>query len=38
VLDFEDCCAALRSELRSSPSYRVVFDGPGATIFERDAQ
>lgn len=31
----EDCCPALRSSLRNSPDFKVVFDGPGATIFAR---
>ncbi|HET7602507.1 MAG TPA: hypothetical protein VFK36_05775, partial [Gemmatimonadales bacterium] len=28
-----DCCPALRETLAASPDYRVVYDGPGATIF-----
>jgi hypothetical protein len=28
------CCAPLDSALRHDPSYRLVFDGPGATIYE----
>jgi hypothetical protein len=35
--DPEGCCWALRHRLRGDPSYRVVYDGPGATIFERRA-
>lgn len=30
-----ECCAALRASLRTDPRYITVFDGPGATIFER---
>ncbi len=28
----DPCCAALRTSLRSDPDYRVIYDGPGATI------
>ena len=28
------CCAGLRASLRSDPGFRLVYDGPGATIFE----
>ncbi|HEU4758434.1 MAG TPA: hypothetical protein VFT91_00495 [Dehalococcoidia bacterium] len=28
-----DCCAPLRRSLRASPLYRLVYDGPGATVF-----
>jgi hypothetical protein len=28
-----DCCPALRETLRASSRYRLVYDGPGATIF-----
>jgi hypothetical protein len=28
-----DCCAALRETLESSADYRVIYDGPGATVF-----
>jgi len=28
-----DCCPALRETLRESTHYRVIYDGPGATIF-----
>jgi hypothetical protein len=28
------CCGPLDSALRHDPSYRLVFDGPGATIYE----
>jgi hypothetical protein len=28
-----DCCPALRETLMSSPDYRLVYDGPGASIF-----
>lgn len=31
----DECCAALRASLRIDARYRVVFDGPGATVFER---
>jgi len=30
-----DCCAPLRSSLFASPWYRVIYDGPGATVFVR---
>ena len=30
-----DCCAAMRTTLRESPNYQVVYDGPGATIGHR---
>jgi hypothetical protein len=30
-----DCCWPLRSSLRASPSYIVIYDGPGGTIFQR---
>ena len=28
----DDCCAALRTELRQSPRFVMIYDGPGATI------
>jgi hypothetical protein len=28
-----DCCRALRETLHASADYRVIYDGPGATIF-----
>ncbi|MDI7276770.1 MAG: hypothetical protein QME94_12400 [Anaerolineae bacterium] len=31
------CCAGLPASLRSNERYRVVYDGPGATVFEREA-
>jgi hypothetical protein len=31
----EDCCQPLLGDLRASSAYIVVFDGPGAAIFER---
>jgi hypothetical protein len=30
-----DCCSALRQTLAASPAYAIVYDGPGASIFER---
>jgi hypothetical protein len=33
--DRHECCAGLRQALRVDARYRVVFDGPGATVFER---
>jgi hypothetical protein len=30
----QDCCWPLRSALRSDPRYRLVYDGPGGTIFK----
>ena len=30
-----ECCAALRMSLRADDRYKVVFDGPGATVFEQ---
>ena len=35
AVDPQECCAALRAALRADPAYRVVFEGDGATIFER---
>lgn len=35
VNDPNECCAALRASLRADPAYATVFDGPGATIFQR---
>ncbi len=32
--DPDECCAALRAALRSDTHYSVVYDGPGATIFQ----
>jgi hypothetical protein len=29
------CCAALRSSLAADPRYRLIYDGPGATVFAR---
>jgi hypothetical protein len=29
----DDCCPALRETMHQSSTYRVVYDGPGATIF-----
>jgi len=31
----EDCCQPLLTDLRRSEAYELVFDGPGAAIFER---
>jgi hypothetical protein len=28
-----DCCTALRETINSSPNYRLIYDGPGATVF-----
>jgi hypothetical protein len=33
-VDPDECCAALRGDLRADDRYKVVFDGDGATIFE----
>jgi hypothetical protein len=33
----KDCCAALRSSLQRDSRYVVVYDGPGASVFERAA-
>ena len=33
--DGEGCCTALRASMRLGTLYRVVYDGPGATIAER---
>ncbi len=30
-----DCCPGLRATLVASPRYRLVYDGPGASILER---
>jgi hypothetical protein len=30
------CCDALRAGLRADSAYKVVYDGPGGTIFERE--
>jgi len=35
--DQGDCCSILRRSLRASPRYVVLYDGPGATIFAREA-
>jgi hypothetical protein len=32
-LSASDCCPALRETLMSSTDYRVMYDGPGATVF-----
>lgn len=32
----QDCCITLRTSLRYDANYRVIYDGPGGTIFERD--
>jgi hypothetical protein len=37
VGDAEGCCWALRHALRSDPGYTTVYDGPGASVFERRA-
>jgi hypothetical protein len=29
------CCSTLRLALRSDPAYKLVYDGPGATVFQR---
>lgn len=34
-LDPDECCAALRNDLRRDARYEVVFDGEGATVFRR---
>lgn len=28
-----DCCTALRETLRASPNYRLIYEGPGASIY-----
>ncbi len=35
VTSAPDCCTALRQTLRESGSFEIVYDGPGASIFER---
>jgi hypothetical protein len=35
VISAPDCCVALRQTLRQSDSFGIVYDGPGASIFER---
>lgn len=35
VMSAEDCCRALRSTLRDSADYEIVYDGVGATIARR---
>ena len=30
-----DCCTALRQELAQDPAYRIIYDGAGATVFQR---
>ncbi|MBI2761650.1 MAG: hypothetical protein HYX51_09525 [Chloroflexi bacterium] len=35
VRDPEGCCWALRHALRTDSRYRTVYDGPGASVFER---
>jgi len=35
--DQGDCCSSLKRSLRASSRYVVIYDGPGATIFERKA-
>jgi len=32
----QDCCEALRDSLRYDANYRLIYDGPGGTIFERE--
>jgi hypothetical protein len=32
---FEECCDLLRDSLLADPGYRLVYDGPAASIFER---
>jgi len=32
---FTDCCWSLRTSLSQDPAYTVVYDGPGATVYER---
>jgi hypothetical protein len=32
---FETCCELLRDSLLSDPGYRLVYDGPGVSVFER---
>lgn len=31
----EGCCSALRADLRESPDYVLVYDGPGASVYEK---
>jgi uncharacterized membrane protein len=35
IADPFECCAALRLSLRAGAHYEAVYDGPGATVFER---
>jgi hypothetical protein len=35
ALRIDDCCAALRADLVRSPDYLLVYDGPGASIFQK---
>ena len=35
VLSADDCCPGLRQTLATSSDYTVAYDGPGASIFER---
>jgi hypothetical protein len=35
IEDPDECCAALRASLRADERYNVVFDGEGATVFDR---
>lgn len=32
---FEECCDTLRRSLSNDPAYRLAYDGPGVSIFER---
>jgi hypothetical protein len=34
-VEFRDCCAGLRDALLHDAGYALVYDGPGATVFER---
>jgi len=35
VLSDEDCCSAMRTTLRDSADYEIIYDGAGATIARR---
>lgn len=37
VPDNQWCCWSLRESLRNDPGYVVIYDGPGATVFARQA-
>ncbi len=31
----QDCCSGIRNALATDPGYRLIYDGPGAAVFER---